>query len=152
MEGKMIQQRGGEKKRTGVPNMTPMVDVVMCILIFFMLGSSFFVPEWMIRQSVPVEKGVGMEQPGMPAVRGRIVMEKGGGGETWVRVFGEKALGIEGDRAALEALIARKGAEISPEMQVVICPQGNVRYQDLIWVYEWCLKAQMRKVGFATAS
>jgi len=84
-------------------------------------------------------------------VRGRIMMENKEG-ETWVKVFGEKALRVEEDRAALEALISRKGAEISPEMQVVICPQGKVRYQDLISVYELCMKAKMQKVGFATAS
>ena len=133
------------------PNMTPMVDVVMCILIFFMLGSSFLLPEKALPQSVPVEQGPGTREVGMPAVRGRIMMETRDG-ETWVRVFEEKALGMETDRAALQELIIRKGAAISSEMQVVIYPKGNVRYQDLIWVYEWCLKSQMRKIGFATAS
>jgi len=137
-----------KKYKSGMPNMTPMVDVVMCILIFFMLGSTFLPTEWMVKQSVPVEKGLGEGPVGMPAVRGRILMSKKEG-ETWVQVFGEKALRVDADREALKELIARKGAEISPEMQVVIYPQGNVRYQDLIWVYEWCLKAQMRKIAFA---
>jgi len=128
--------------------MTPMVDVVMCILIFFMLGSTFLPTEWMVKQSVPVEPGVGTGKATMPAVRGRILMSKKEG-ETWVQVFGEKSLRIDGDREVLRELIARKGSEISPEMQVVIYPQGNVKYQDLIWVYEWCLRAQMRKVAFA---
>lgn len=35
------------------PNMTPMVDVVMVILVFFMVSAAFIGPEWLLRGLVP---------------------------------------------------------------------------------------------------
>ena len=45
------------------PNMTPMVDVVMCILIFFMLGSTFLQTEMFLQSSMPAidKAGLGTE-------------------------------------------------------------------------------------------
>src|SRR5690348_11081756 len=36
------------------PNMTPMVDVVMVILIFFMASTSVLGPEWFLKTALPV--------------------------------------------------------------------------------------------------
>ena len=36
------------------PSMTPMVDVVLVILIFFMASASFVGPEWFLRAALPV--------------------------------------------------------------------------------------------------
>ncbi|MFZ4431104.1 MAG: biopolymer transporter ExbD [Phycisphaerales bacterium] len=36
------------------PNMTPMVDVVMVILIFFMASAAILGPEWFIKSNLPV--------------------------------------------------------------------------------------------------
>ena len=46
------------------PNMTPMVDVVMCILIFFMLGTSLASPELFLKShTAAIDKaGLGSEQ------------------------------------------------------------------------------------------
>lgn len=35
------------------PNMTPMVDVVMVILVFFMVSAAFLGPEWLLGSLVP---------------------------------------------------------------------------------------------------
>src|SRR5215813_7077601 len=35
------------------PNMTPMVDVVMVILIFFMASTAFLGPEWFLKTHLP---------------------------------------------------------------------------------------------------
>ncbi|MCP2732564.1 biopolymer transporter ExbD, partial [Limnofasciculus baicalensis] len=40
------------------PNMTPMVDVVMVILVFFMASAVFLGPEWYLKTAIPeVRKG-----------------------------------------------------------------------------------------------
>ncbi|MCU0688196.1 MAG: biopolymer transporter ExbD [Phycisphaerales bacterium] len=52
---------GGFRRRTARdvatlhygPNMTPMVDVVMVILVFFMVSAAFIGPEWLLRGLVP---------------------------------------------------------------------------------------------------
>lgn len=37
----------------GVPNMTPMVDVTLVILIFFMASATITGPEWFLRAALP---------------------------------------------------------------------------------------------------
>lgn len=37
------------------PNMTPMVDVVMVILVFFMASAAFLGPEWFVKSVLPVQ-------------------------------------------------------------------------------------------------
>src|SRR5689334_12536027 len=72
------------------PNMTPMVDVVMCILIFFMLGSSLMLPETFLKSNTAaIEKaGLGTEQGNqkLPAVRMNIRLVRQGT-ETGVSAF-----------------------------------------------------------------
>src|SRR5690242_15062338 len=78
-------------RRGGGPNMTAMVDVVMCILIFFMLASTFL-KEWMLKNALTVGKGPGTEAATgkLPAVKSWIRMERRGG-ETWVKAFDGEA-------------------------------------------------------------
>jgi len=93
-----MSDSGGGKKKKGPmkkmahvgPNMTPMVDVVMCILIFFMLGSSFVMPELFLKSSMPAidKQGLG-ESPSdgkMPAVKLWIKMAREGD-DTVLRAF-----------------------------------------------------------------
>ena len=50
----MSAGKGPMKKMAHVgPNMTPMVDVVMVILIFFMTWMSFVGAEWFLRTALP---------------------------------------------------------------------------------------------------
>src|SRR4051794_7534069 len=64
------------------PNMTPMVDVVMCILIFFMLGSSFVVPELFLKSNTAAidKAGLGTEQgtQKLPSAKMNIVLKRAG--------------------------------------------------------------------------
>lgn len=53
------------------PNMTPMVDVVMVILVFFMASAAFLGPEWFLRtlvpQPAPVDAAANPADPGAGA-------------------------------------------------------------------------------------
>ena len=71
--------------------MTPMVDVVMCILIFFMLGSSFIMPELFLKSTAAIEKnGLGTEgaTEKLPSAKMNIILqiEKVSGDEVDVRL------------------------------------------------------------------
>ena len=85
---------GGSKKPKKMahvgPNMTPMVDVVMCILIFFMLGATFLSPEMFLTSNMPAidKAGLGTVQGDqkLPSVRMNIVMRRQGN-DTWVSAF-----------------------------------------------------------------
>jgi biopolymer transport protein ExbD len=152
MAGCSKRMQGGG--RQSVPNMTPMVDVVMCILIFFMLGSAF-VTERFLPADVP---GLGHDREMLPAVRTVIQLTRVGD-DTWVSAFGNSLLKMDkiGDREQsqnreLAALFSEKSRTLSPDVQIIIQPERGVPYQDVITVYDSCIKAQFKQVAFAPAS
>ena len=66
------------------PNMTPMVDIVMCILIFFMMASSFAVVDMYLTSNMPAidKKGMGNAHGDavLPAVQNKIEIVNVGDG------------------------------------------------------------------------
>ena len=50
------------------PNMTPLVDVVMVILIFLMLAGSFATGGWYLQSSMPIKESGGAGAPPHAAV------------------------------------------------------------------------------------
>jgi biopolymer transport protein ExbD len=135
------------------PNMTPLVDVVMVILIFLMLAGSFGAASHYLPATPPVTGGIGkpgvaqmanldvfVTSPSAAVFRARI-----GDGETFT------------DPAALrEALTLKRrmreasGAAAS-EMQVTIAPRLNTRHDHVLAAYEAAMEAQWPRVGFKTA-
>jgi biopolymer transport protein ExbD len=163
----MAHGRKAPKKMAHVgPNMTPMVDVVMCILIFFMLGSTFLMPELFLTSNMPaIDKvGLGQEQGNqkLPAVRMNIVMRRQGN-DTWVSAFDSALLKMnkidDSDQADNEKILTffeqKKngvgGTPISNDVQIIIMPDRLVPYQDVITIYDYCAKAKFSQVAFAPA-
>ncbi len=142
------------------PNMTPMVDVVMCILIFFMLGSSFVVPELFLKSNTAVYKGgLGTEESTvkLPSVRMNITLRRQGN-DTWVSAFDSPLMQMnkldDQDQASNQEIMARLAGRrktISDDVQVLIVPEGKVPYQDVITIYDYCTKLQFKQVAFYPA-
>ena len=167
-----MNHRRGILKKMAInvgPNMTPMVDVVMCILIFFMLGSSLTLPDTFLKSNTAaIEKaGLGTEQGSqkLPAVRMNIRLVRQGT-ETWVSAFdsplmkmskmdpGGNAAGGGGDQSDNDAIYARltdRRKTISDDVQVLIVPDNHVPYQDVITIYNFCTKLQFKQVAFYPA-
>lgn len=161
---------GGKKKALKKmahvgPNMTPMVDVVMCILIFFMLGTSFVVPEMFLTSNMPAidNKGLGTVKGDqkMPAVRMNIVMNRRGT-DTWVTAFDSMSKmnkiddTDQSDNEKILRFFEQKkngvgGTPISNDVQIIIMPDRLVPYQDVITIYDYCAKAKFSQVAFAPA-
>ena len=141
------------------PNMTPMVDVVMCILIFFMLGSSL-TPELFLQSNTAIDKtGLGTETADqkLPSVRVNIVMQRVGD-TTLVSAFGAKPMKMnkvddpdQSDDQQLSGYFQTKKKTLSDDVQVIIVPEKKVPYQDVITVYDYCTKSQFKQVAFAPA-
>jgi biopolymer transport protein ExbD len=157
------KRRGPLKKMAAHigPNMTPMVDVVMCILIFFMLGSSFVVPELFLKSNTAaIDKGgLGTEQGNqkLPAAKMNITLRRQGD-DTWVSAGDTAPMQMnkidDTDQANNEAIFARlaeRRKNISDDVQVLIVPEGKVPYQDVITVYDFCTKLQFKQVAFYPA-
>ena len=75
------------------PNMTPMVDIVMVILIFFMASAAFMGDEWFLRAAIPFEAGRGtaLNKPNdplaLPPERLDVLMDVDRQGNTIVTVL-----------------------------------------------------------------
>jgi biopolymer transport protein ExbD len=155
------RKKGIKKMAIVGPNMTPMVDVVMCILIFFMLGSSFIMPELFLKSSMPAvdTKGLGDQKTDqkMPAVRLFIKMSRQGD-NTFVSAFDSALLQMnkvddidQKQNDEIKGFFKSKNQTLSPDVQIIIQPKADVPYQDVITIYDYCVRAQFKQVAFAPA-
>jgi len=124
------------------PNMTPMVDVVMVILIFFMSSTGILGPEWFLKSSLPTVK------PNATAVnqetkRVNIRMRVTPNG-TRLEVDDRKDVPIDGLAAVLRPFLDGR----SPETLIVpIMPDPGTPYDDVVRVHEICERLQLKKYG-----
>ena len=133
------------------PNMTPMVDIVMCILIFFMLGTSFATPGLFLQNNTPAVSKAGLGQNvaelRLPAVQNKIELHVAAG-RTVVACFGATLPLDAAGTAQLGALLGQKRGQLSDDVQILIAPDKGVRYQDVITVYDRCINARFKHVAF----
>ncbi len=129
------------------PNMTPLVDVVMVILIFLMLAGKFGGDEHYLSTNVPIrEKGSGEVKDAVPKdVEFRIAVDSIGDR------FSARVDGVDDpvtEVPALTALLANRLGQFleigkqPDDIQVLISPGRTVKYNFLIQVYEAALSAQ----------
>ena len=146
------------------PNMTPLVDIVMVILIFLMLTGTFAVGEHFLQSNIPVaKKGVGGSSssnvPQDEPLEIRVDSytrpgQEGGAQDTWAAQAGGFLLN---SRPQLTAQLQRMRETMSKNgidpdnIQVVINPGRATKYKHLIEVYEAALNAKFSKVAFSTA-
>jgi biopolymer transport protein ExbD len=139
------------------PNMTPLVDVVMVILIFLMLVGSFATQELILQQKAglfsvasssarPPDPNQIPDEPIIvrvdPTAAGGYVVRADNIQATSGTVLHEQM------KAQFDNLI-RIGKD-QTKIAVVVQPSGDVAYGQLIEVYEAVLKAGFEKVSFAT--
>lgn len=116
------------------PNMTPMVDVVMVILVFFMASTAFIGPEWLLRiglaeEATPESMGFRLG-PAELVVRLTVV-------QNVVRVDG---LGLAGGALdALEAAATQAAASLgsaSGQTHIILEPADAVPYDAVVRAQE----------------
>ena len=139
------------------PDMTPLVDVVMVILIFLMMAGSFSQGGWFLQSTVPIKAKGGAQaevKPGMiPDEPLEVRIDNAADG---FRVIAGD-IRSTGDKEQLRAAMAQKLAAFEAagtardKVQVVLMPGRNVRYENVIAVYEAAQRAGFSKVGFATS-
>ncbi len=136
------------------PNMTPLVDIVMVILIFLMLTGTFGAAAHFLPSANPhgIIRGPRPPAPLPPSLDVYVSTRPDGsfsarlaGGESF---SDPAALGV-----ALDAKRASHESAGTPlaKMQVVIHPRLNTRYQHVTAAYEAALAAKWPKVAFGSA-
>ncbi|TVQ59544.1 MAG: biopolymer transporter ExbD [Phycisphaerales bacterium] len=148
-------QRNLRSRRRGVhgggPNMTPMVDVVLVILIFFMAAMGLAVREHFIRTGAPSAAADAGRAPGpsaalpddpLPASRAvlRLVRDDR---RTLVSGLGMTRVGISEVDARLQQFAEAGAAE---SVIVIVAPDADVPYQDVVLVHDACARAGVANV------
>ncbi len=127
------------------PNMTPMVDVVMVILIFFMATASVLGPEWYLKSSLPhtapASATTTPDQDKLEQIRLKVIVRNG---TTVITAEGLPETSVTG---AAAFLMKRREAGDPKKMVVLITPDAAVPYQDLVALHEACEKLGIVKVG-----
>lgn len=133
-----------------IPNLAPMVDVIMVLLVFFMLGASFnLVREGALTTELDPRSGPreGVAIEIIPSVK--IALEDVGLGEDCrIYVMGSP---IEPNTfEELHTLLAgRLAAGADPGNPVVIGAQGTVRWRFVIAAMDAAVRAGFNNVQFA---
>ncbi len=141
------------------PNMTPMVDVVMVILVFFMASAAFLGPEWFLKALVPVEppEGAGSvaaptarKDPVPPPRRIEITLDLDPRGTTVATGAGKAGVSVDEIGAALAAEArGLPGVDTAAPhaLEVLIRPAARVPYRDVVRVHEAAQRAGITRVG-----
>lgn len=129
------------------PNMTPMVDVVMVILIFFMSSTAILGPEWFLKSSLPTVKAnatAASQETKRVNIRMRVTPNG-----TRLEVDDRKDVPIDGLAPILRTFLDGR----SPETLIVpIKPDPGTPYDDVVRVHEICERLQLKKYGLISAT
>jgi biopolymer transport protein ExbD len=136
------------------PNMTPLVDVVMVILIFLMLCGSFGGMEHFLATSLPaIGPGQGPASPfGVTQVDIRVDHDPVNA-NAWKARFGDA---VTGSPERLKTALAVKfntfkaNGTTGDQLQVVIHPDRFVKWNTLIAIYQAAMEAGYTKISFST--
>jgi len=133
-----------------IPNLAPMVDVIMVILVFFLLGASLELSREGVLQTELDPRsgpGEGATIEIIPLVK--IALEATGAEDDCnVYVLGER-LAPDGFERLARLLIARRSAGADPTSPVVIAAQPDVRWRFVVRAMDAAVKAGFSNVQFA---
>jgi biopolymer transport protein ExbD len=155
-----MKMKGGKQVHyDSGPNMTPLVDVVMVILIFLMLAGSFGGDsQFMVsKQAIKKSGGAGKPlKPGeVPDTPIEIRVDNSRDGLGFIATGTGLAPTTSGEQ--VRSWLTRKKAEMvaagnkPDKLLVTISPSRTVKYRYLIAVYQAALQAEIEKVAFTTS-
>lgn len=136
------------------PNMTPMVDIVMVILIFFMSVAAFLGSEWFLRAAIPFQSGRGtaVNRPNdplaPPPTRMEVVLDVDPSGATIVSFLGQSRVSMEQFESQLGGF---PKTDATRNIEVLIKPSPKVPYKDVVRAHAACDAAGIFKVGYGIA-
>ena len=148
----MMKRRELPQAAGSIPNLAPMVDVVMVILIFFMLGASFGLSEGALRTQLParIGPGGGARIAMLPTVQIAILSQDAPPGyQIYVmdQALADNSLG------GLGALLdERRQAGADPTGKVLLGADPRVEYQHVISAMDVCVRAGFSNIQFSVQS
>ena len=130
------------------PNMTPMVDVVMVILVFFMASAVFLGPEWFLRTAIPIVTP-GAAAPSNPEKKTlRIRLTKPESADAGSAALASIDGGEPMPLAQIEAMIADEvRSRSAANLTIVVVPTPDAPYESVVAVHEFCQRLGVTRIG-----
>lgn len=118
-------------------NLTPMIDIVFLLIIFFMVGTKF----------TEVERQVKLELPAVKQVRALSSAPQ----QRVVNVYSDSTIMMDGQTFNLDDLLQelRRAHEEYHEMSVLIRGDGEALHQNVTSVLAACRDAGFERLGIA---
>ena len=138
--------------RESVPNLAPMVDVIMVLLVFFLLGASLdLVKQGVLQTELDPRSGpaAGAAVQLNPLIR--IALEDVDAGQSVSIYVMEERLGENSFDGLLKFLVARRRAGADPDNMVVIGAGTTVRWRFVVAAMDAAVRAGFKNVQFAVS-
>lgn len=135
-----------------IPNLAPMVDIIMCLLIYFMLGASLSLnAEGVLQTELDDRSGPakGEHVQVNPVVR--IGLEDVDEGRTCTVYVMDDVLGDGAFEKLRVFMQQRRQLGADPSNPVIIGATGTVRYKYLISAFDACVRAGFKNVQFSVS-
>lgn len=135
---------GGEDMQL---QMTSMIDVVFLLLIYFVITANFTVDEGTLLATMPGNSAQDRPDEDLdPPVN--IELTSADDGVTYrIRVDGQEPANASALAAYMKQRVAQ--GQMAKDDVVQIKPQGVVRWQHVVNVFNACVSAELESVGFA---
>ena len=131
------------------PPMTPMIDIIFQLLIFFMLMPSFQSHEGYLTTNLPKDQGPNRApQENLERIKIELLDEGNEGEGVSIFLNDTQSLGdnFEGLRSALEGFRAQG---IQPTHPILISPTMAVRHKFVVRAFDAAVTARFTNVNFA---
>lgn len=145
LAGRRSRAIGGSTGADTLPDMTPMVDVVMVILIFFMASTALVGPELLLRARIAPESGPDPVDAPLIAPAALVVrLEPGPTGATTATGLGVR----DATPASLIARIEARASDLRDgEIPVVVQAADRVPYQVVVDIISALESAGVREIA-----
>jgi len=127
--------------------LTSMVDVIFLLLVFFVITASFIDDEGTLLATLPGNTRPEPPSPTPEPTAVLIELASADDGVTYTLRANGRA--IDGVTDLHAYLVHRQTAGMHRDDPVEIKPQGTVRWQHVVNVFNACVRADLESVGFA---
>jgi biopolymer transport protein ExbD len=135
------------------PPLTPMIDVVFQLLLFFLLGCKFIQEEGQIRANLPNISGPSRPSLNVDPVKIQLSAAGMHDESVLIQVTGAATKTLGEPKEVWDLLMGLRNrlqpGQDQSEVPVVITPQGRVRWRFVVDTFNQAVRANYKNVAFS---
>lgn len=143
---------GSDEENPVAVNVVALIDILMCLLLFYMCASKFPALEGRMDAWLPLDKGANAGPP-PPKLLDEVRVKLSWVNEQTVRQFGQRP--VQDDKELEGLIVQQYAAHLSgkkkddPDPPVIIEAAAPVPWRDVINVMDMCRRNRIEKIEFA---